>query len=251
MDLVKLRKADFAASIVIILFGLFVLIMAFKMPMTASYGGVANHWYIAPALFPLIIGGALILMGTILCITAVRAGGMHEFFAGLMKDRKNMIDEKRVRVWVIMFSLASFIYILIPRIDFVLSIATFLFFLCAAFYSEHARLFKYLTRYFLVETLVVLVLIVTGIADFLDGLYPYSMDVLVLLFLVGMFFYAKGLMKRDGLPAARIYTALWVALLTPFILCPIFRYALLTPLPKEGIIIDHMNWIYYTIKYRS
>lgn len=251
MDLVKLRKSDFAASLVIILFGLFILVMAFRMPMTASYGGVANHWYVAPALFPLIIGGTLVLMGIILCITAVRAGGLREFIAGIFRDEKRVIDEKRIRVWVIIFALSSFIYVLIPRIDFVLSIATFLFFLCAAFYSENTAVFRNLSRFLLAETVVLILLIVSGLGDVLDGLYPYSMDVLVLLFLIVMYGIARMTMKKEGLPAEKINTALLVAVLTPLFLCPVFRYALLTPLPKEGIIIDHMNWLYYTIKYRS
>jgi hypothetical protein len=34
----------------------------------------------------------------------------------------------------------------------------------------------------------------------------------------------------------------------PLILCPAFRYFLLVPLPKEGLIIQIMHNIYYLIK---
>jgi hypothetical protein len=250
MELKSLRRADFISSIIVLLFGIFIIVMAFRMPMSASYGGVENFWYIAPALFPLFIGGAFILMGTVLCITAVKEGGLKELIASLGKGREKADQEKRIRTLIVMYALGSFIYVLIPNIDFVVSIATFLFFLCATFYSESALLFRILSRWYIAGTLLLGFLLWSGMSAVLVSFYPYALDLLVILFLAGMVIVSLRVIKKEGQPAKKIYTVLWVSILVPMILCPIFRYALLTPLPNEGIIIDHMNWIYFSLKYR-
>ena len=249
MELKSLRKADFISSILFIVFGLFVTLMAFKMPMEASYGGVKTHWYVAPALFPLCIGIAVIVLSSLLLFVAVRDGGLETLISEVKNRTGGKRDVKKTRVWIIFLSLSSFIYIFIPYIDFVVSISTFLFFICSVFYSRSALIFRNLTGFFLAESVVILILVASGISDFLISLYPYSMDVLALLFLIAMNIYARKLIKKDGLSVKKINTVMWVSIITPMILCPLFRYPLLTPLPNEGIIIDHMNWIYYSLKY--
>jgi hypothetical protein len=42
MDKEKLRKADFFSGIIILLFGVWIVRQAFKMPMKDSWGGVQN-----------------------------------------------------------------------------------------------------------------------------------------------------------------------------------------------------------------
>ena len=102
MELKSLRKADFITSILVICFGFFVVIMAMRMPMTASYGGVKNFWYIAPSLFPLCIGGVLILLGGILAYVAVRDGGLRALLEEWKDKTVNKINEKtilKILVW--------------------------------------------------------------------------------------------------------------------------------------------------------
>ncbi|MBI9101812.1 MAG: tripartite tricarboxylate transporter TctB family protein [Spirochaetales bacterium] len=251
MELKSLRKSDFVTSIIIMLFGGFVTIMALQMPMTASYGGVQAHWYVAPSLFPLCIGVALILLGALLCYVAVKDGGFNALVESI-KMRANhskKIDEKTIRVWVIVLALASFIYLYIPYIDFVVSIAIFLFFICSVFYSESRLVFVKLSIYFLIQSLALAILFGTGIGKYLISLYPYTMDFLAILCLIWMNIYARQLMKADGLSTKKIRTVMIVSIVTPLILCPVFRYPLLTPLPNEGVIIDHMNVLYYSLKY--
>jgi len=249
MELKSLRKADLITSVLVIAFGLFVMIMAMQMPMTASYGGVQAHWYVAPALFPLIIGAALILLGFILGFVALRGGGLKALLEGIEEKSKKRIDEKTIRVWVVAFALGSFIYVFIPNIDFFISIATFLFFVCSVFYSESPRVFRHMTRLFLVETAVFALIFASGVSDVLTHLYYYSTDAVALVMLVVMNVYARRLMKLDGLSGKKITTVMWLSIITPLILCPVFRYLLLTPLPNEGIILDHMNLFYYQLKY--
>ena len=251
MELKSLRKADFITSIIIIAFGIFVTVMAANMPMKAAYGGVQAHWYVAPALFPMCIGCILILLGALLLFVAVKDGGYKKLIDDLKQrtGTSKKLEEKTIRVWVIVLALASFIYLYIPRVDFIVSIAIFLFFICSVFYSESALIFRNITRFYLVQSIVFLILFATGIGGYLIELYPYTMDALAILALIAMVIYARKLMKADGGDVKRIRTALLVAIITPMVLCPIFRYPLLTPLPNEGIIIDHMNVLYYSLKY--
>ena len=63
MNKENLRKADLVTSVLIFVFGAWVLWMAFKMPMKDSFGGVMNVWYVSPALFPIFVGVALMVLG--------------------------------------------------------------------------------------------------------------------------------------------------------------------------------------------
>ena len=75
----KLRKADVYSGIVIFLFGAWIVWQASKMPMKDSWGGVQNVWFVSPALFPLFIGGMIMLLGLLLSRTALKAIGMKAF----------------------------------------------------------------------------------------------------------------------------------------------------------------------------
>ena len=72
MDTDKLRKADLFSGSIIVLFGLWVISQALKMPMKDSWGGVQNVWYVSPALFPLFVGAMIALLGVLLMRTALK-----------------------------------------------------------------------------------------------------------------------------------------------------------------------------------
>jgi len=78
MDKEKLRKADFFSGIIILLFGAWIVIQAFKMPMKDSWGGVQNVWFVSPALFPLFVGFVIMLLGALLSRTAWKTVGKEE-----------------------------------------------------------------------------------------------------------------------------------------------------------------------------
>ena len=243
------RESDLITSIILMAFGLFVLLAAAQMPMTAAYGGVQNHWYVAPALFPLIIGGSLILLSAGMMIISLRAGAA-KGITSFLDDRVNMhVSEKNQRVLVIALALLSFIYLYIPFVDFFIAIMTFLFFISTVFYMENERLMKRLTLYFLIECLVLIVMAASGLMEMVNqGVIAVS-DLIFLLAWVGMYIYARVLAKAEGLDRKKIRTVLLVSILTPLFLCPVFRYLLLVPLPREGLILSPMNLLYYAIKY--
>ncbi len=75
----NLRKADVYSGAVISLFGLWIVLQALKMPMKDSWGGVQNVWYVSPAIFPLFIGCIIMLLGGLLCRTALKTIGFKAF----------------------------------------------------------------------------------------------------------------------------------------------------------------------------
>ena len=75
----KLRKADIYSGAVISLFGLWIILQAVKMPMKDSWGGVQNVWYVSPAIFPLFVGCIIMLLGALLCRTALKMVGFKVF----------------------------------------------------------------------------------------------------------------------------------------------------------------------------
>ena len=70
-DVKSLRKADFWTSIVLFALGVAMFIGATTFPMTDSYGGVQNVWYVSPALFPMIIASTLVILSLVLFANAI------------------------------------------------------------------------------------------------------------------------------------------------------------------------------------
>ncbi len=79
MDKDKMRKADVYSCAAICLFGLWIILQALKMPMKDSWGGVQNVWYVSPAIFPLIVGAIIMILGALLCRTALKMVGFKAF----------------------------------------------------------------------------------------------------------------------------------------------------------------------------
>ena len=48
-------QSDFKVSLVLLVIGLALFIHTLNFPMSGSYGGVENQWFISPALFPLMV----------------------------------------------------------------------------------------------------------------------------------------------------------------------------------------------------
>ena len=147
MDKDKLRKADIYSGAVIFLFGLWIILQALKMPMKDSWGGVQNVWYVSPAIFPLIVGGIIMLLGALLCRTALKRVGFKAFgetvrwlLSKALLQFLNAIPNLRFYTIAVLF--LSFVYLMIPRIDFFISAVLFLVVFITSFYLNDAELLK-------------------------------------------------------------------------------------------------------------
>lgn len=126
---------DFKVALVLLSIGLALLWYTFGFPMSGSYAGVENQWYISPALFPLMICGLLILCSTLLLIKAIQQGGTSQLLN--IKGWIGDWHEQRVRDrWYVIWTLLIFVFAFIPSIDFYLASVIFLLSLTCRFYNE-------------------------------------------------------------------------------------------------------------------
>ncbi|MDY7029270.1 MAG: hypothetical protein SVR04_13305, partial [Spirochaetota bacterium] len=87
-----------------------------------------------------------------------------------------------------------------------------------------------------------------GIAGVLNSAFRYSTDVVALAEII-VFQIAAGRAAGSSEELKKKYRiASLIAVVVPLVLAPIFRYALLVPLPTEGGIIDLMSLIYFSLR---
>ncbi len=253
MDKNKLRGADFFSGIFFIVFSGFGLRGSFKMPMTDTYGGVSNVWYVSPALFPLIVNFGLLLLGISLLVFSIKKGG-YAFVKSLVRDRKGKffqitnLDSHNQKFWIIVLLLTSQVYIYLPNIDFYLAMAVFLMVFIAVFYIEMPKLTKPLVLTYLVLSLLLGFSKVTGLMAYINGIFLYSMDVVVLAYLVFLVIIINKKTKFDDTAMKDKKKVISIAFISPMVVLIVFKYLLLIPMPKEGGIISLINLIYYSLR---
>ena len=248
MEEKKLRQYDFITSIGLLLFGLWELAEAFKMPMKDSYGGVQSVWYVSPALLPLFIGGGIIILGIVLLVHSIQTGGAALFISALKESSHLKLSVETKRIITVVLGLGTLIYLYIPYIDFYLSLALFLLFICSAFYADNETFRSKISRHYAAGSLIFALLIITGLDNLLKGILKYNVDILALLFIIYMNIAARIIGGKLKVPSKNFRTVTLVSMLVPLVLCPVFRYFLLVPLPVEGGIIKLMNLVYYAIR---
>ncbi|MEM5947668.1 hypothetical protein WKV44_03830 [Spirochaetia bacterium 38H-sp] len=249
-DKEQLRKSDFWVSFFILFFGIWIIAEALKMPLTDSYAGVQNAWYVSPALFPLIIGSLLILLAILLFFLALKEGGakgLLERIQSVPSRINKLLDEKNIRLYAILLAFTSFVYLDIPRIDFFLSILLFLGFFLTSFYFDNVPLLKRFLVFYFIENFILLVLFITPVADILKSLFLYSMDVIALIMFVAYMVYVRKSISNDQELRQKYRQVMLISWLVPLIIVPIFRYALLVQFPVEGGIVGIMHLVYYSI----
>lgn len=247
METKKLRQADFVTSILLMLFGAWVLFESFKMPMKGTYGGVKNVWYVSPALLPLIIGGSLLALGAVLLAFSIRSGGAADCIQSL-RTVKLHTSVQLERFLAIVIAFVVLVYLFIPRVDFFLSVWFFLSYLTIGFYLDTNDILRKMTLTYVVISVIFLALFCCGLADVINGLFKYSTDVVALLSIIVLHCIAFGMVRGSAEQKKRFFMAALISLVVPLILAPVFRYALLVPLPNEGGIIDLMSLIYYSVR---
>lgn len=245
-----LRKADVYSGAIIFLFGLWVVFQALKMPMKDSWGGVQNVWYVSPAIFPLFIGCIIMLLGGLMCRTALKMVGSEAFSETVrwlsskaLFQFLNSIPNLRFYSIVVLF--LSFVYLNIPRVDFFLSAVLFLAVFITSFYFDDAALLKKLFFFHLAGVIVLTIYFSLGLNESLSRIVPFPGDILVLCFCVAYCVYAWILIRNNAVLRKKYRTAMIVAIASPLIVGTIFKYFLLVPMPTEGLIVAVMDYIWY------
>lgn len=248
MDKEKLRKADFFSGSLIIVFGLFVVTRSLAMPMKDSWGGVQNVWYVSPAIFPLFVGCMLVILGAMLIRTALKTigfQGVAEVFTYLFGTpfRHYLQREDTVRFYGIALLLFSFVFLMIPRVDFFLAAIAFLLAFFSMFYlHKEGLLVKIMFCYGAGMILLVFLLLV---AEPLSKLLRHPADWFTICFLCAYTTIVQFQISGNDLLKKKFRTALIIAVVAPVIVGVIFKYFLLVPMPCEGLIVELLDLIWY------
>ena len=250
MDKDKLRKADIFSGGLIMLFGLWVISQALKMPMKDSWGGVQNVWFVSPALFPLFVGAMITLLGALLIRTAIKAvggKGIQEVLHWLTsRDFVQFLQNAAtLRFYAMLVLFFSYVFLAIPRVDFFAGSVLFLMAFITMFYFDEDQLLKKLFWLYLGLATGMLLFFVFKVPQALGDTLPYAGDWLTLGLIAIYGLYTWRITRGAPLLRKKYRLSLVLAFVAPFSIGPVFKYFLLVPMPTEGLIVAVMDAIWY------
>ncbi len=246
----KLRKADIFSGTAIFILGLFIISQAMQMPMKDSYAGVQNVWYVSPALFPMFIGAMLTLLGVLLMRTAIKAvgvEGLKSVFAYFGSPDFIVFLKRKdtVRYYAIILNLLVYVFILIPRIDFFLASILFLLIFFFEFYCAHHEYLLKLIYLELFFSILLVIVIASGLGQRLNGSIPFAIDFLVCISIACLIFITSRQPKETTEQIKKFKRSIIIAFVAPFTIGIIFKYFLLVPMPFEGLVVSILDTIWY------
>jgi hypothetical protein len=250
LDKEKLRKADVFSGAAVFLFGAWIVSQAFGMPMKDSWGGVMNVWYVSPALLPLFIGSILMLLGLMLLRIGLKAVGFAELKKTLQWFSSRRLlwfltSDGAMRFFAVAVLFLSLVFLNLPRIDFFISAVLFLSAFITMFYFYDDKLLKRLLALYLLGETGFILYFSLGMDTLVTAFIPFGTDVLALCFLIGYCLVAWKWVRHDPGRRKKYRIALTMAILAPFFIGPIFKYFLMVPMPKEGLVVAMLDYVWY------
>lgn len=246
-------RSDFKVASVLLLVAAALLFYTFSFPMSGSYAGVENQWYVSPALFPLIICSLLMLCSAILLIKACLNGGASGLL--LVKGWVGDWQEQRIRDrWYVIYILLFYVFAFIPSIDFYLASVIFLLSLCSRFYHESKQCLTRVPVIYLV--LAIALIAIKQNVNVIEGntwlsvnqdetVILYS-DIAALLCIMSLLALNWFQAVSSDFKAALIQSL--VVLLVPLFLVIIFTFVLYVPNPVEyGTVSNFLSYIVYDV----
>lgn len=235
------RPSDLWTGLALLLIASLMAGGALQFPLRGTYAGVKNAWYVSPALFPLIVATCLFLLAVTLIVSTVRARA-HTSGAGFAPVLAGQGD-----VVLIAGIVAAFVVGLVPRVDFIVAGIFFLLAFTLAFHVHEPRVAKLALGAFFLTALALLVMAGLGLTPAVRTTAASLVDVAVLL-VAAVTFVAARAMTSDAAARHRLRQCLIVALATPLLLGVIFKFFLLVPLPREGLVVLALETVYYAIR---
>lgn len=241
----NLRRSDLKAGLLLCLLSLAMLWKAGEFPLADSYGGVQNAWYVSPALMPLIVGSALLILSLVLTANAVRYAQLTGGAAKLLRESGAKNVEYRVRLSAVVLFFSGFIYAFTPNVDFF--IATLLFLSCfvVSFYLELPAVLRFNALFYLVSSVAVALASQVAV---LEQTIHYPLDILAGSFFLAFLTLNVRMIWSERGAQVKFVRALSVSSAVTLIVVVIFKYGLLVPLPTEGAAIRGMDSIQAMIR---
>ncbi|QKV19105.1 hypothetical protein [Oricola thermophila] len=244
----RLRQQDFWTALTLIAVSGFFLFKTSEIPFfQANAAGVeSGRWYNSAALVPYGIFAAILLLGVMLLVTAIRQGGTPD--AGQFRSvvawmRSDSVQRMAAGALVML----AYIFALVPRVDFILSSALVLLALIYGFHETRLRA----TR---IALLVVLVPSVYALAAHLprsEWNAHHDDDWLTLAAFVALTLVMYVEIRRAGRrPDAYLKIAPVIAVAVPILLIIAMAFGFRQNVPnRTGLVFQKIEYHYYvTIK---
>jgi cellulose synthase/poly-beta-1,6-N-acetylglucosamine synthase-like glycosyltransferase len=199
---------------------------------------------------PLFIGGVIMLLGAMLCRIGLKTLGF-ETFKGTLRwltspDLLRVLkSDVSVRFYAIAILFLTLVFVNLPRVDFFLCAVLFLSVFITMFYFLDDSLLQKFLLFYLAGEVVFIFFFALGLHASSDETPSYAADVLALVFIIAYLVYVwMQTRSQEGL-RKKFRIGLIVALATPFVIGPIFKYFLMVPLPKEGLVVAALDYVWY------
>ncbi|MFC3122741.1 hypothetical protein [Agaribacter flavus] len=247
----KQRQYDFKFVVVLFVVLLILVKLTLSFPMTGSYGGVENQWYVSPALFPLILLTALFLCCIALLTNALKYHGYQHFFEPSTWFG-NRLEAGVIDRWLIICLLISYVYILIPSADFYLATCVFVLTLTSTFYLKlhSSRIVVSGINLLLTLALIVTKLVTSEQTDL--SLFDINTDETLIRYcdtstaiaLLVLVVWQCVNYKKTG--SKLLVFSLIAGLIVPLLLVIAFSFLLYVPMPVEyGSVSSFLSWLVY------
>lgn len=257
----SMHKGNFVAALVLLVLSSGLFLHTLSFPMTGSYGGVENQWFVSPALFPLFVLGILVFLSfvlTVMAFRAVREKREHDIEqstdkAGLCAQQRHTVIGKLGDKGYIIGLLCSYVYVYIPSADFYLVTCLFLLSLMMRFHVSLPR-----PQSWALHIHLPLVLVLLGLRLGYDE--PFSW------FLAEAIVDESHILVNDVCCAAALCILLQIsvnqlkstpkkllrllsfAFFIPLIVICLFSFALYVPMPVEyGTVSSFLNYLFYDV----
>lgn len=261
-----MHKGNLAAALVLFMVSLGLLLHTLSFPMTGSYGGVQNQWFVSPALFPLFVLGVLVLLSFILSVMAYRSVtssgsaayqslGAHQSLdkLGHRFQRRNANTRKLRDKSYVIGLLCIYVYVYIPSVDFYLVTCLFLLSLMMRFHLSLPHPQRWVLHLHLPLVLVLLGLRLGYDEPFswflaeaiVDENHILVNDICCALTLCFMLIVAAFQLTTQPKTLLRL---VMYALFIPLIVICLFSFALYVPMPVEyGTVSSFLNYLFYDV----
>ena len=234
------RTADFWTSLVLLVLAAAMAGGALQFPLRGTYAGVRNAWYVSPALLPLIVAACLALLALALLVTALRAG------AARTALRRPAAGAGLLDVVLIAGLIVAFVVGFVPRVDFIVGAAFFLLAFTIGFHLDDQRLARLVLFSFFATAVLAGAVALLGLTPAPRSTLAFAFDGMVL---AALLLTALGTLLL-GRPPNRsgLHHCLAVAFVTPLLLGSIFKFFLLVPLPREGLVVTALDTARYALR---
>ncbi|RDV29143.1 tripartite tricarboxylate transporter TctB family protein [Alteromonas aestuariivivens] len=246
-------QQDFKVALVLLAVAVALLVHTLGFPMSGSYGGVDNQWFVSPALFPLLVCGLLVICSGMLLYKATRKQGFRGFgeLRGWLGDWRNERIKDR---WYVIGLLLVYVYVYIPSTDFYLASVVFLLSLTSRFYYPMVNgLSRSSTLHLVLALCLIAVKLNVNVSEDTHWLsINYDEDAIrysdLSMLMALMCLLTLSVCFPQNKDRKRAVIQVLVVLLVPLLLVCTFNFLLYVPMPVEyGTVSDFLNYLVYDV----